>query len=112
MQARRTKVLCESLAKDGIGYRVVSRPEIDAQPSLNNILLTRRFRAQPVPAHTEMIVLRLLEDGLMSVNALKQLANVNEAVLLGMAGRHLIRFDLDQAFDGNTLLQKEASDDL
>lgn len=98
----RTAILIETLAPGGFGYRIATHEELSRQPSLDNVILLRRYRMQPVSDEDAARVMEALAQGGATVASL-QASGVPSDALLSLASRNIIQFDLDQPIDEATL---------
>lgn len=94
----RTDILIETLAPGGFGYRIATHEELGRQPSLDNVILLRRYRMQPVSDEDTARVMDAVGNGGATVPSLRA-SGIPPDALLSLASRNIIQFDLDQPFD-------------
>jgi hypothetical protein len=94
----RTAILIETLAPGGFGYRIATHEELARQPSLDNVILLRRYWMQPVSDEDAAQVMDAVGNGGATVPSL-QASGIPPDALLSLASRNIIQFDLDQPFD-------------
>lgn len=92
-------------ANIGIAYRVICESDIRQQPRLSNCQQLLHHRRRPTAFEEEIRVISLLTDGPASFTALKQKLDDRhdaESIILSLAGRGRIRFQLDAILTGST----------
>lgn len=90
----------EACADLGYAFEVVTDLEIRRQPRLDNVLLLRRYRLQPVHEHIELDVVTWVREapGIPVGKLLERLGRSDTALagLYGLLARHAVRYDIHQ----------------